>query len=179
MKSFPLRDQRVCGLEPKRFRKTVRVLGVALLAMAVPLVFYLAWPYVSLLRLDQALRNNDMAALAELVDLDAVRGEIKKKLNKDADSAIGDMSDPFIRWLQRGIQTLGSGALDQLVILPWVRARLLDHGNGDEGFLGQVSYAFFDALDGFVVRIGPAASTPVHLRLTLRGTQWRVSAVYY
>jgi len=179
MKSFSLRDQRVYGLEPKRFRKTVRVLGVALLATAVLLALYLAWPYVSLWCLDQAVRNNDTAALAEHVDLDAVRGEIKKKLNKDADSAIGDMSDPFIRWLQRGIQTMGGDALDQLVILPWVRARLRDHGNGEEGFLGQVSYAFFDAPDGFVVRIGPAANTPVHLRLTLRGTQWRVSAVYY
>lgn len=178
MKPFPRRDRRLYGWEANRPRRAMRVLGVALL-MAIAL--FLAWPYFTLWRLDQAVRDGDTAALAESVDLDAVRGELKKKLNKDADSTIGDLSDPFIRWLQEGIQTLGSDALDRLVTLSWVRARLLDHGAGDadEGFLGQVTYAFFDAPDAFVARIGVATDTPVHVRLTLHGPDWRVTALYY
>lgn len=181
MKPFPGRDPLLLGLEPKRPRRAVRVLRVALLVATALLLIFLAWPYVALWRLDQAVRDDDSVALAELVDLDAVRGEIKKKLNKDANSTIGDPSDPFIRWLQDGIQTLGSDALDWLVTLRWVRARLHDRspGDGSEGFLGQVTYAFFDAPDAFVVRIGQATDTPVYVRLTLRGLRWRVTAVYY
>lgn len=182
MKPFPRRDRRLYAWEARRPRRAMRVLGVALLLVAIALLLlFLAWPYFTLWRLDQAVRDRDTSALAELVDLDAVRGQIKKKLNKDADSSIGDLSDPFIRWMQEGIQTLGSEALDRLVTLSWIRARLLDHtaGNADEGFLGQVAYAFFDAPDAFVARIGVATDTPVHVRLTLRGTDWRVTALYY
>lgn len=122
-----------------------------------------------------------MDALARLVDLTSVRAEIKKKLNKDANSTVGKLSDSFIRWLQDGIGVMGSQAVDQLVTLPWVRERLLAHSvdAAGEGFLGQVTYAFFDAPDGFVVRIGSVSADPVQLRLSLRGLDWRVSAVYY
>lgn len=180
MKSFPRSDRRLYGWEAKPARRAMHVLGVALL-VAIALLLFLAWPYYTLWRLDQAVRDGDRAALAELVDLDAVRGEIKKKLNKEADSSIGDLSDPFIRWLEDGIQTLGSDALDRLVTLPWVRERLLGSSidEGSEGFPGRITYAFFDAPGGFVVRIGAAEDTPVHLRLTLRGLEWRVTALYY
>jgi len=181
VKPFPGRDPRLYGWEAKPARRAMRILGVALLVAVALLLMFLSWPYFTLWRLDQAVRDRDAAALAELVDLDAVRGEIKKKLNKDADSTIGDLSDPFIRWLQEGIQTLGGDALDRLVTLPWVRARLLDRSAGDvdEGFLGQVTYAFFDAPDAFVARIGEATDNPVRVRLTLRGPDWRVTALYY
>ncbi len=86
---------------PRKERpRTLPFLGLALLLVTVLLLAYLAWPYATLWRIDRALRNDDSAALAELVDLDAVRGAIKTKLNKDADSSIGDLSDSFIRWLQ-------------------------------------------------------------------------------
>lgn len=181
MKPFTRRDRRLYGWEARRPRRAMRALGVALLVAIALLLLFLAWPYFTLWRLDQAVREEDTAALAELVDLDAIRGEIKKKLNKDADSSIGDLSDPFILWMQDGIQTLGSDAPDRLMTLSWVRARLLDRsaGDADGGFLGQVAYAFFDAPDAFVARIGVAADTPVHVRLTLRGTNWRVTALYY
>lgn len=181
VKSFPGRDRLLNGFESNRPRRTVRVLGSSILVVVALLTVFLTWPYVTVWRLDQAVRNDDTAALSELVDLEAVRGEIKKKLNKDADSTIGDPSNSFIRWLQDGIQTLGGAALDQLVTLSWVRERLQGGRVGDdsEGFLGVVTYAFFDAPDGFVVRIGSAMDAPVHVRLALRGWHWRVTAVYY
>jgi hypothetical protein len=152
-----------------------------LMAVAALLPAYLAWPYTTLWGLDRAVRSSDADAFADLVDLEAVRGEIKKKLNKDSDSAIGDLSDAFIQWLEEGIALTGSDAVDRLVTLAWVRGRLLRHSGDDsgDGFLGQVTYAFFDAPDGFVARVGPAAGDPIHLRLTLSRLRWRVSAVYY
>lgn len=168
-----------------RFRVTRRraapVLGLALFAVTALLLAFMAGPYVTLWRLDRAVRSYESSALADLVDLDAVRGEIKKRLNKDADSTIGELSDPFIRWLQEGIHVTGGDAVDRLVTLSWVRARLLDHtaADGGNGFMGQITYAFFDAPDGFAVRIGPATDTPVHLFLSRSDFSWRISAVYY
>jgi hypothetical protein len=157
------------------------VLSLALFVASALLLVLMALPYITLWQLDQAVRSADSSTLADLVDLDAVRSEIKKKLNKDEASAIGELSDPFIQWLQEGIQTMGGGAVERLVTLSWVRAQLLDHtaGDGGEGFVRQVSYAFFHASGGFAVRIGSAGDRPTHLFLKRSGLNWRVSAVYY
>jgi len=180
MKPFRDRDQLLVGLPSRRPHKA-RTLGLVLLALGAVLLLFLAWPYAALWQIDRAVRSGDFAALAGLVDLDSVRSEIKQKLNKDESSNIGELSDSFIRWLEEGISALGNQAVERLVTVSWVRARLLDHGagNADDGFLGQVSYAFFDAPDGFVARIGPPSDTPVQLHLSLRGLHWRVSALYY
>lgn len=145
------------------------------------LLAYLLWPYAALWRLDAAVQSADPQDLADLVDLVSVRGEIKKKLNKDANSSIDRLSDRFIGWLQEGIKAAGNEAVDRLVTLDWVRARLLAHSqrNSNAGFLGQVSRAFFDAPDGFRVCIGPEHADPVRMRMQLRDFSWRVSAVYY
>jgi hypothetical protein len=180
MKPFSDREQILVG-RSSRGSRNVRALGLVLVVVGVLLLLYLAWPFATLWRVDQAVRGGDMEALAALVDLESVRAEIKKKLNKDANSTVGKLSDSFIRWLQDGIGVMGSQAVDRLVTLPWVRERLLAHGAGssEEGFLGQVTYAFFDAADGFMVRIGSNSEDPVQLRLSLSGLNWRVSAVYY
>lgn len=181
MKPFIARDRMLIGQTssgPRKLRLLVLVLALFLSAL---LLLFLAWPYATLWRIDKAVRDRDMVALADFVDLASVRTEIKKKLNKEANSTIGDMSDPFIRWLEEGIVGMGNQAVERLVTLSWVRGLLLEQsaGDGDKGFLGQVSYAFFDAPDGFMVRIGPASGTPVRLRLSLHGLNWRISAVYY
>jgi hypothetical protein len=165
----------------RRTRRRRRVLSWLLLPLAALLLAYLVWPYASLWRLDRAVRSEDVEALAALVDLDAVRGEIKKKLNKDVSSRIGPVSDRFIHWLQAGIQTLGSHAIDRLVTLDWVREQLLIHtpGGAADGFLGEISSAFFDTQGGFQVRIGPPDDGPVRLHLERRGLSWRVSALSY
>jgi hypothetical protein len=150
-----------------------------MLVPVLALLGFLAWPYVCLWRLSAAVSAPGPAALGHLVDLDAVRGEIRRKLNKTASSAIGKVSDPFIQWLERGIQQLGTGALDQLVTLAWVQERLGANSPPGQGFLGQVSYAFFDSPGGFAVRIGGPAQAPVHLRLGLEGYEWKLVAVYY
>lgn len=178
MKPFWNRSFTLARLPSRRSGKR-GALGLGLIVGGL-LVLWLAWPYVTLWRVERAAYDGDMAVLADLIDMSSVRAEIKRKLNKDADSDIGELSDPFIRWLQEGIAAMGSQAVDRLVTLSWVRARLIEHIAGsNEGLLGGGSYAFFDAPDGFIARIGLAADTPLLLHLRFRGLRWRVSAVYY
>jgi hypothetical protein len=165
------------ALRPRRASTWRRVRLVLLPTVAV-LLLYLVWPYFTLWQLDQALVSGDAAALDRLVDLAAVRDEIKRKLNKDSTSSIGDLSDPFIRWLEAGIQAAGSGAVDQLVTLDWVRDQLLADVAG-KGLLPRLSFAFFDAPDGFRLTVDGSGGNPVHARLTLGNAAWRVSALYY
>lgn len=150
-------------------------LGGALLAA------YLSWPYVTLWRLDAAVRSAGSQRLEDFVDLDAVRTELKRKLNKDMASTIDDLSDPFIRWLDAGIQAMGREVIDRLVTLDWIRERLLAHSPPAQsaGFLSQISQARFEAADGFHLHIGPANADPVKVRMRLEGFSWRIAAVSY
>jgi hypothetical protein len=145
------------------------------------LLAYTAWPYYHIWQLNQAAIMGDRATLSRLVDLPRVQTEIKKKLNKDVDSAVGEVSNRFVSWLQTGIQRLGNDAVEQLVTLDWVEEQLLStspagsHG----GFLPQVSYAFFDSISGFRLRIGAPREAPAHIRMRLQKGHWRVIAVYH
>jgi hypothetical protein len=148
-------------------------------AMALLLGFGI-WPYLVLWRINHAALQAAPAALAPYVDLEAVRRAITSKLNKDASSTIGPLSDPFIQWLRSAIAADGSGTIRRLVTLRWVRDQLLKHrGHRDGGFLPGLSYAFFDAPDRFRVRIGPPSGNPTEVHMRLRHFRWRITAVYY
>ncbi len=144
------------------------------------LLAFVAWPYYHLWRLDQAVVLNDRQALTGLVDLQAVREQIKRRLNKEVDSAVGDVSNAFVDWLQDGIRRMGGDALNRLVTLEWVREQLLSKSaSGTKpGFIDQISYAFFDRPDRFLVRIGVLGEEPVHFHLSLVGLRWRMTSLY-
>jgi hypothetical protein len=163
-----------------RRRRFPRVLRYTLAFGTSALLCLLLWPYLVLWEINRATTQEDPAALAPFVDLPAARRAITEKLNKNADSAIGPLSDPFIRWLEAGITADGNDAIAHLVTLRWVRERLLiDATRHEDGFLSDVTYAFFDAPDGFRVRIGRTAENPTQLRLRLRNFRWQVAAIYY
>jgi len=164
----------------------LRWIGLGLL---VSLSLYLISPYFSLWRLDQTAVNGPTAALGALVDLDTTREQILRRLNKDQDSAIDEVSDAFIDWIQQNIRGNGEDALRQTVTLAWVRERLLSHSNGTKGFWPALSYAFFDTPTSFRARIGPSLEAaresdwtgppPVNLRLERGWLRWRVTALSY
>ena len=149
---------------------------VAILGLAA----YVAWPYYAVWRLEQAVILEDRQALDRLVDLEAVRDQIKHRLNKEVDSTGVDVSNAFVDWLQDGIRRMGAGAIDRLVTLEWVRQQLLSKNGPDQGpgFVDQVTYAFFERPDAFLIRVGELGEDPVHVRLTLSGFSWRVTALY-
>jgi hypothetical protein len=144
------------------------------------IIAFLVWPYTAIYRLDQALQMHHRQTLNEMVDIESVRDQIKRKLNKNLDSSIGSVSNSFVDWLQDGIQKLGADAIDTLVDTDWVAAQLRSHNpDPDEGgFYSELTYAFFDGPDRLLLRIGDLDDHPVHVRLSLQGTEWRITAVY-
>lgn len=140
---------------------------------------FVAWPYYHVWQLEQAVASDDRAVMAQLVDLISVREQIKRRLNKEVHSSVGDVSNAFVDWLQDGIRRMGASAVDNLVTLEWVREQLLAKSPpASVGFIDQISYAFFDGPDSFLLRIGELDADPVHVRLSLQGPSWRVTAVY-
>lgn len=160
----------------RRPSRGLRRLGVFVL---VALVLLLVSPYVSLWRLDELVRGQPPEALAGLVDIDGVRSQILRRLNKDEHSSIGMVSDPFIEWIEKGLRTPGNEALRQTVSLEWLHALLAAKGSGDRGFLPAVGYAFYAPPNGFLVRIDDPGQASLYLRMELRLFGWRVTAAYY
>lgn len=142
------------------------------------LLLYGAWPYVTLWNLHLAVMHDDQAALGRLVDLDAVRAQIARRLNKEHESRIEELSDAFIIWLESGIRQHGTDVLQSLVTLDWVQDQLVAAYSG-LGLMSALSYGFFDSPAGFLVRMERGDGTLVTLRLELRGMTWRVATVYY
>lgn len=141
---------------------------------------FLVWPYSAVYRLDQALLRDDLQAIGEMIDLASIREQIKRKLNKNVESAIGDVSNGFIDWLQNGIQRMGADAVEEMVDNRWVVAQLRSHNREPRqgGFMDRMTYAFFDGPDRLLLRIGELDDNPVHAHLSLQGLQWRITAVY-
>ncbi|MFP4076527.1 MAG: DUF2939 domain-containing protein [Halochromatium sp.] len=187
-------------LSHRRPWRLARIRGFAAGLMIVASL-YLVSPFISLWRLDRTALNGPTAALANLVDIDAVREQILRRLDKERPSAIGEVSDAFVDWMQTTIRREGLQALPQAIPLRWVRERLLTHAEGRRGFWPAIGYAFYDSPTSFRVRIGaptPAAATasstpaatasppdhppehpPVHLRLERGWLDWRVTAISY
>lgn len=157
---------------PRRYNRYLVPLSLALL-------LYLAWPYVMLWRLDRALILDDQATLAQLVDLDSIRAEIRRQLNKEARDDTVPVSNSFIAWLEEGIRRAGTAALDQEVTLPWVRTQMLAHSPPGAGLGPALAWAFFDDPLHFSLRLGDASQVPFRVRMRLTGSGWRVNELYY
>ncbi len=157
----------------------MKLLRIPLLLL---LLAYVAWPYVTILRLDRALTNNDFDSLEYLVDLGAVQQAFKDRMEQGLQGTLGQDSGRMFDFIRGGISQLGGSAIEQLVTMEWVRAKLLsksDPGLGSApSFLKPVSFAFFESYDRFIIRIGQLGANPVHVRLRLQDWDWRIVAVY-
>ena len=157
----------------------MKLLRIPLLLL---LLAYIAWPYVTILRLDRALTNNDLTSLEHLVDLEAVQQELKERMDQGLHGAVGREKNPMLDFIRGGISQLGGSAIQQMVTMEWVRDKLLSKADrGSEGapsWLGAVGFAFFESYDRVLIRVGRLGADPVHVRLRLRDWDWRVVAVY-
>lgn len=152
----------------------------AALLLLVLTLCYGVWPYGTLWRLERAVLAGDQATVAALVDLDTVRDEIARRLDKDQASLITAVSDTFIDWLEAGIRHHGVEALQRLVTLDWVREQfLLIPTLQGLGLWASISEIVFDAPDAVRIRIARAPSAPpLNLRLRLQGLAWRVTMIH-
>ncbi|MBK1716579.1 DUF2939 domain-containing protein [Thiocystis violacea] len=164
-------------------RRSRRFLGRpaarALPILGLVLLLHGIWPYAALWSLDRALARRDQATLAALVDLEAVRDEIARRLNKDRVSVIEGVSDPFIAWLETGIRQHGDEALQSLVTLEWVGDQFGAVAPSRLGLLASISEVFFEGFGDVRVRVDRPSADPLNLRLQFRRLGWRLTMVSY
>jgi hypothetical protein len=155
-----------------------RVLGYLLL---LAILGYGMWPYYTLFRLDDAVREADPEALAPFVSLPAVQASYASRLApgppafepRDTPGA-----DQVIIWLTANLPRLGDPALEQAINLEWVRDALREAAERTTEsrpalLIDAVDFAFFESWNRFVVRIGPLGAES-HLTLGLQWPEWRV-----
>ena len=149
----------------------------AILAVGVG---YVASPYVTLYRLDQAVRTGDSASLQRLVDWPAVREGIKEDI---CDGLAGDPGQqlergklpPFGASFMHGIAT---NAVDRAVT-PEALVHFTRNGGDAQGAATQVDWAFFDDPTEFVVSLAvPGQQGPVRLLMTLKDEHWQVTRIW-
>lgn len=158
----------------------MRFLGYLLL---FALIAFGIWPYYSVFKLDDALGKEDTAELAALTDLPAIRANYKGRLEAGSDALLppGDPSS-VMGWLRQNLDRLGSSALDQAITVPWVRETLREAitrttNQSPPYLLAGIDFAFFESYDRFLIRIGELGKGATHVRLSLRGTEWKITDI--
>lgn len=177
MQRFARRSTRIylrrwwqCECRPKKWLLLLTVL----LALG-----YGSSPYVMLWQLNQALLHNEQATFTALVDVDAVRDAIRRRLNKDDISPIAEISDGFIDWLDAGIRYHGVTVLEKLVTREWLREQLRARMVTPRGFLPALTASSFMDWHTFQVQIVVEKMPPLVLGLQLNTQGWRVAMLSY
>ncbi len=147
------------------------------------LLLFGIWPYYYIFRLDGALSKEDTTELATLVDLPAIRANFKARVTAGADQLLPP-ADPksTMGWIRQNLERLGDSALDQAITLPWVRETLRQAVSeathqSPPFLLSGIDFAFFESYNRFLIRIGDLGRNPTHVRLTLEGTEWKITDI--
>jgi len=145
------------------------------------LIVYIAWPYVAVYRLDRALAVNDRDELVKLIDVDAIRRQLRGRLDREIEGVAERYDNPIFRFLRGGAKELTSTTFED-IDYEWVREFVQEtqrrSATQRRPVLGSFSFAFFESPRRFLIRVGEMGENPVHLRMTLQGWQWRVSALF-
>jgi hypothetical protein len=143
-------------------------------------VGYAASPYVTLYRLDHAMRTGDSATLQRLVDWPAVREGIKEDI---CDGLAGDPAQQLDRGqlpafgasFMHGIAT---NAVDHEVT-PEALVHFTRNGSDPQSAATHVDWAFFDDPTEFAVSLAvPGQQGQVRLLLTLKDERWQVTRIW-
>ena len=147
------------------------------------LVVFGVWPYYYVFKLDGALGQEDTTELATLVDLPAIRRNFKARVTAGADQLL-PVTDPksTMGWIRLNLERLGDSALDQAITVPWVRETLRQAvteatHQSPPFLLSGIDFAFFESYNRFLIRIGDLGRNPTHVRLTLEGTEWKITDI--
>ncbi len=157
---------------------------VASLLVLILLGFGL-WPYYGVYRLDQAIAQTDTASLAPLIDLSAIRANYKRRVTNNVKEIVPETTpDPHgvMTWLGQNLERLGDAALDQVITPTWVQSTLREAitkttGQTPAYLMAGIDFAFFESYNRFLIRIGDLGQQPTHVRLTLSGTEWKITDI--
>lgn len=159
------------------------------LLLLILLGLYIAYPYWTLYRLEQALLTNNAESLRKIVNFPAVRASLKAQVQGglmekseqlgEKRPVLGDLGEVLTRAL--GPSVIG-GTVDSLVTPKAVlnNPTVVEHREKDEGFGDYLTYAFFSAPTTFRLDTKnpnePDAPT-ITATMTLKGFRWRVTSV--
>jgi hypothetical protein len=157
-----------------------KLLVGSLLAVAIA---YLVYPYVTLYRLGQAVRNGDASSLETMVDWAAVREGIKEDIcdtviDQPAEAKAGGQLPPFGAGFVRGI---AGNAVDSRVT-PQALAAVAHEpvtASAPKNSAVRVSWAFFAGPAEFLVALrAPGQREPISLQMEFRRGAWQVTRVW-
>ncbi len=147
------------------------------------LIAFGIWPYYYVFKLDDALGQESTTDLAALTDLPAIRANYKARLDAGADTVL-PAADPnsVMGWIRQNLDRLGDSALDQAITVPWVRDTLREATTRATGqtppyLLAGIDFAFFESYNRFLIRIGDLGRGATHVRLSLEGTEWKITDI--
>jgi hypothetical protein len=148
------------------------------------LVAYLSWPYYYVYRLDAALGDDNIIALAPLVDLEAVRDNNQRRIERTIDKVSGGKQedDSLIGWLQSSIKDLTDTVVDQSLSLELVREGLRDLARAHSSksppyFISAIDYAFFESPTSFLIRLGDIDANPAYIRMSPEKGRWLITDI--
>ena len=147
-------------------------------------VAYLAYPYITLYRLGQAIRSGDASSLETMVDWAAVREGIKEDIcnsviDQPAEAKAGGQLPPFGAGFVRGI---AGNAVDTRVT-PQALASVVTQEPADapapKDATVRVHWAFFSSPAEFqVALLAPGQAAPINLQMEFRAGAWQVTRVW-
>ena len=141
------------------------------------------WPYYYVFKLDSALSQEGTTELAPLVDLPAIRANYKARVGAGADQLLPTGgAHSAMAWIRQNLERLGDSALDQAITLPWVqetlRQAVTDTTKQTPPYLlGAIDFAFFESYNRFLIRIGELGRGATNVRMTLQGTEWKITDI--
>jgi hypothetical protein len=149
------------------------------------LLAFVAWPYYHVYRIDDALGKDDLEALAELVDLQAIQQEMTQRLDAGLEATTGQPpSGSVMGWLQQNLRQAGEEAVEETITIEWVRDRLRAavvraSDKPKPYFIRATTFAFFESYDSFIIRLGELGKNASHIRMKLEDDRfWRITGIY-
>lgn len=148
-------------------------------------VGYVAYPYVTLYRLDEAIRGADAATLETLVDWPSVREGIKEDICDlvvdDPDPQKATHLPPFGASFVRGIaaNTIDQKVTPQAIVAATVAPPAAKQAATRPGADVHVEWAFFESPTTFAVDLRPQGlAEPIRLEMRLRKGAWQIRRVW-
>jgi len=144
-------------------------------------VAYFGYPYVTLYRLDIAVRQADAATLRSLVDWYAVREGLKEDicdmvLDEPSTAQPRNELAPFGASFVRG---MAGNVLDRAVTPETLVSLTNGAGAPPAAAKAAVRWAFIDSPTRFSVQVlTDATDQPIRVAMELRGGRWRVRRVW-
>jgi hypothetical protein len=144
---------------------------------------YGIYPYVTLYRLGQAIRNGDAGTLETMVDWSSVREGIKEDicdlvtdqpLQAKGDSQLPPFGAGFVRGI--ALNVVDKRVTPEALV---AAAQGSDATDATRGAAVRVQWAFFAGPSAFLVDLSaPGQDTPIRLQMDLSHGAWHVTRVW-